>query len=158
VRIFNGLVCKSVEDEPWAQLSPGQTVKLRGLFANEKLRCAIVSKGPDPAVSVTAEHLAKEFATDADAADRKYNKKYLRLTGEVVGREPGEDKWFKIVLKGADGCRAVFSFPGMQRMRKMLDLEVKTGAKVKALCKYQGFNATMRELTLEQAQFIYETK
>jgi hypothetical protein len=97
----------SGQDEKAGSLSKGQTVKVRGscdLSKSDNIRIVggdVTAAGPDPAIHIEAEKLAKEFAADKDKADAKYGQKFLVVQGVVRGVEDqgGSDL---LVFAGAD--------------------------------------------------------
>src|SRR5262249_20789801 len=62
--------------------------------------CEIVSAGPNPGVSVTAQDLAKEFAADRQAARKKYDDKWAVVTGEVIARTKSDLCAVVLTVKG----------------------------------------------------------
>jgi hypothetical protein len=81
--------CKTANPQPWAKVTPGQEVKVKGMVRSH-LRlhgCLVTPEGPNPAVTVSPDRLAKEFDADPKAAAGKYAGKWLVLEGEVAGKE-----------------------------------------------------------------------
>jgi hypothetical protein len=82
--------CCTADTYPWAKVSPGSKVKVRGTWTPDYSRngnlsqCVIVEAGPNPALTVSAEQLGKECTADRSAAVAKYNEKYAFVEGEVT--------------------------------------------------------------------------
>jgi hypothetical protein len=151
-----GVVCQSADDEPWATLAPGQQVTVRGKWPphagiTRLADCVVVQKGPRPALAVTAEQLAREYAADPEATNKKYQGKYLEVTGEVTAREE-KGSILTITCKGADQVRVCFLFPTGE---KQADPEMRAGAKAHALCRYKA-SSEKGEVQLENARFFYD--
>jgi hypothetical protein len=119
--------CFTDDLKPWSKALPGQEVKVKGTyydFGQAALKqTEILSVTGDKPPTVTAAELAKEFATDALAAQKKYKGKYVVLTGEVDKVAPG-----KITLKTEAGM------PPIQGLfAREFEMTLKPGQKVKAL-------------------------
>jgi hypothetical protein len=118
--------CETVDKRAWLKVCRGSRVTIRGVNGDERItlvKAEIVSAGPNPGISVSAEQLGKEFAECTEEVKGKYKDKPLYVEGQVV--EVGE-KGF--TLKGSGGrdvhCRfLIFPRP------KLGDL--KAGSKVK---------------------------
>jgi hypothetical protein len=152
-----GIVCETLDEEPWARLAEGQTVRMRGTFTpypdfTEFLNCVIVDSGPSPAIATTAEALAAAYAADPDGTNKKHQKKRLLITGEVTSREVDKEGTIKIALKGKEGVRVAMTFTaGITDDRA--DEEVKVGMKVRALAFYRS--TARNEIHLYNVLFIY---
>lgn len=74
-------------------LATGQAVKIRGrLDANAGagipiMDCTLVDSGPSTAITATPEKLVADFEKDPCAAEQRYNKKPVLVTGKIVGME-----------------------------------------------------------------------
>jgi uncharacterized protein (TIGR03067 family) len=99
-----GVRCVLTDTKPWRKVSPGSKVKVRGksseVQAGDLNPCEIIEAGPNPVVVMTAGQLAKEFAADRVAAQKKYEDKWAIITGEVVARGKSEFCAVRITLKG----------------------------------------------------------
>ncbi len=123
------------DPEPWAKLSPGQTVKLRGTCGFNTtepylVKSVIVEAGPNPAVIITAEQLAEEYAKDRKATLKKYLKKYFIVSGEVEKKQERESKFIAVYLKGSSGIRVECGFPGNSPNSAMTQ-SIEVGQKIK---------------------------
>lgn len=100
-----GLICGTFLTETWSKIAPSQKVKIKGVLDSTLetptfIDCVIVEAGSRPALKVTAEELAKEFAGDQKAMETKYRNKFIILTGEIVSKTFKENQLGKVVLKG----------------------------------------------------------
>ena len=111
-----GIVCVlAQEKEPWAKISKGQKIKIRGRWAEVAVQpgleeCALVELGPNPAQEVTAEALAEEFAKNKGAVRTKYQEKPLIVTGVIVDAKPNDLGAVRVFLKGAGETRVDCGF------------------------------------------------
>ncbi len=124
--------CATLDKKPWLRLSPGSTVKLRGKLPEFGLPgdlgdADIVETGPNPAIAMTAEQLAGEFAADAKAATDKYDEKWANLDGEVLEKS-SKVRAVQLKLKGMGDVAVTCSFS--ERGKRALEA-VKVGSKVK---------------------------
>lgn len=119
--IVQMIVCQfepgSEHYEKALQLSEGQKVKIRGRYNKPKsesglmivaphlFECALVETGPDPVISVSAEQLTKDFASDEKAAALKYKGKPLIIEGTVAQLDHKKDAFLEahtVYLQGHD--------------------------------------------------------
>jgi hypothetical protein len=100
---FSKVLCITVERMPWAKASPGQTVRVRGLCKQAIIpglvECEILEVSGPPPPSLTAEQLFKECTADLKAAEKKYETKFLRITGEILNITESEFGVPKVVFK-----------------------------------------------------------
>jgi hypothetical protein len=130
--------CITVDDEPWSRVLPGQTIKVKGkgtefAIAPSLIDCVFVETGPYQPTVLTAEQLAKEFAADPEAVNKKYENKYLILTGEIVSREYNSVGASSVVLKTAGKLKVGCSFTAFE---KDLTKPLKVGQKIKVIGRY----------------------
>jgi hypothetical protein len=94
----------------WEKVGVGSKAVVRGTPSNfggsigDDLRPAVlVSADPHPAPALSAVDLAKEVATDAEATEKKYEKKRAFVTGEFVQYRPSKenDGRGQLILKGS---------------------------------------------------------
>jgi tRNA_anti-like len=113
-----GATFQTLEYEPWSIVAPGQQVTVRGRWPEGGQRlfdCVIVGKGPDTALAITAEMLAKEFSADKAAAEKRYAGKPLLVTGEVVSAVSDPEDWRTIRLAGHGATSVRFEIkPGFR--------------------------------------------
>jgi tRNA_anti-like len=111
-----GIVCVLAQDkEPWAKISKGQKVKVRGRWTDEAVspgldECTLIELGTNPAQQIAAEALADEFAKNKAAARTKYQDKPLVVTGVIVDAKPNELGAIRVFLKGAGETRVDCGF------------------------------------------------
>lgn len=99
-------------------ISAGQLVTVRGKYtylgAQSRDRwllenAEVIHFGEDPAVAVSAEVLASEFATDAEAASERFDEKTLLVEGTLL-RQSADQGFFRLWLDGGldeDGQKMV---------------------------------------------------
>jgi hypothetical protein len=125
--------CATADKKPWLKVSPGSKVKLRGKIPEFGLPCdlvgaEIVEAGPDPAVVVSAEELAKQYSTDGKSATAKFDDKWAHVEGEVVEKTTSQDCAVLLRLKGDNDVAVSCCFG--ERNKRPLE-GVKPGTKVK---------------------------
>jgi hypothetical protein len=125
--------CATTDKKPWLKVSPGSKVKLRGKVPEFGLPCdlvgaEIVEAGPDPAVVISAQQLAKEYATDSKSATAKLDDKWAHVEGEVVEKTTSND--WAVLLKLKGDKEVVVSCCFGDRNKRPLE-PVKVGTKVK---------------------------
>lgn len=143
------VMCGPADPEPWASITPGQNVKVKGQQPDRRARSpalmytVVVEKGPDPAVAITPAQLAKEFAADAQAAREKYRDKWVRTSGVVADRtfEGGDAT---VHLKGDGDIRVTCLFAVTEHAAVKA---MKPGQTVKFLGEYAIFEANEVRLT-----------
>jgi hypothetical protein len=88
----------------YGALGREQTVRVRGVYDKfgRLTPCAVLEKGPDTRVLVTAEQLAADFTANREEARKKYSDKTLVVTGTVTKIKPhGEGSTInRLELKG----------------------------------------------------------
>src|SRR5262249_20407606 len=125
-------------DEPWAEVSPGQVVKIQGRFPDPAFlepslgNCMFVQAGENPAIRVTASELAKEHETDTAAATDKYKDKPLIIDGEVAKPPVTKGKQAYVTLKCDGKVRVVCVFDKDRAKR------IKSGQPLKAFGVYSS--------------------
>jgi hypothetical protein len=149
--------CSMVEEQPWATMSPGQSVTIRGkatfTFATPHLLdCVVVQAGPNPAIMVHPQDLAKEYANDPDATKKKYGGKYLIIEGEIVDKKHNSDLGeLHAFLKGYDKVRVDCRMNGFDQ--KLVD-SIKVGHKVKVVGQLLPFQCTPVSIGLDHSLTI----
>jgi tRNA_anti-like len=139
-----GIMCYMADKEPWARVSPGSGVKVRGkwprgqddqgreLVVRDTLQdCVLVEVGHNPAPVLSAGQLAKEYAAGPEATNKKYNGKWLIVDGEVADK--GKEVPAKIYLKGSGKVRVRCE---VSPFEKQLTEPLQTGQHVKLLGQY----------------------
>jgi hypothetical protein len=97
----------AAEKEKIKNLTEGQKIKFKGECKGESsgmfvdlLKCEILSIGPDPAISITADQLTQDFAKDQKAAEAKYKDKWLLVEGTVLELAEGNYDSLEVALEG----------------------------------------------------------
>jgi Leucine-rich repeat (LRR) protein len=146
---ITGVMCYMATPEPWAKVVPGQKIKLKGKFPEDAfgaalVHCVFVDTGTNPAITMTAQQLAKEYAADKEAANKKYNEKYLILTGEVVDRQFNSAGAASMTLKVDGKVRVKVSFTAFD---KGAVKPIKVGQQLKVVGQY-ALNFDAEEVSL----------
>jgi hypothetical protein len=134
-----GVRCTLDDLAPWLRVAPGCTVKLKGVQSDlgldgELYPCIIVESSPNTSLETTATQLAKEFASNKEAAKKKYHKKRLIVEGEFVGKEPSKaDKgqFVYLTLKGDGAVNVRCYVANNSEQRQKANDDLKVGQKVK---------------------------
>src|SRR5262249_57977692 len=77
--------------------------------------CVLVQTGPSQAVVMSAEQLAKEYAADMEGTRKKYEDRWLQVTGEIVEREFNSAGASSVWLKGTDKVRVNCGFTPFEK-------------------------------------------
>jgi tRNA_anti-like len=132
-----GVTCFAANPEPWSQVVPGQKVKLKGRWPPDGggtlVDCVFVEVGEGGAISLSAENLAREYAADPEATTKKYDKKYLRISGEIADKEFNSAGAASVFLKGSGKVRVLCSFTAFEND---LSKPLKAGQQVKLVGQY----------------------
>ncbi len=96
-----------VDRQPWLKCAPDQTVKIRGKASLQVgiwlvHQCEFTVIGGDRPEAVTVAQLLKEAVADKDAARKKYNRKFVFLSGEFDSVTKS-GAFRTVQLKGAGG-------------------------------------------------------
>jgi hypothetical protein len=131
-------------DEPWAKLSKGQSVTVKGIVRRLQgnpmlVSCSFAATGPSLAINSTAEALAKELDADADQAETKFKNKSFVLTGEVDRVEKGTFS-LTVFLKAPTKNSLACTFRS-QKSTKERDAKLVPGAKIKFYGEFPRFGA-----------------
>lgn len=120
-----GMWCATAHPEPWSKVVPGQIVKLKGRSnrSADLFDCVLLETGPYQAISISAKMLAGEYGTKPDAARKKYDRKYMKLTGEIMDKRFDSVGNGTIVLKG-DGKVQVVCLFGIHQKNLVRPLKI----------------------------------
>jgi hypothetical protein len=116
-----GLMCVFADEkQPWAKVSRGQKIKVRGLWSatlaqDGLVQCTIVERGPSTTLEMSAEALAEKFAKDKDAVRKEYSEKPLVVMGVVSDMRRNDLGAVRIFLKGAEAVRVDCGFDAADR-------------------------------------------
>jgi len=135
---FLGVMCFTAEFEPWTKVVPGQKVKIKGKwpdypFVPTLIHCDFIETGKYEGIALSAAELAKEYATDHEAASKKYDKKYLILTGVVENKEFNSAGAASVQLKVAGKVKVFCSFTAFE---KDVTKAIKVGQSIKLIGEY----------------------
>lgn len=89
--LYQSIGCVTVDAEPWARITAGQKIRIRGKALDSSqptlLDCAVIDFGTYTAVQATAQDLATENGADPAAFEKKYEKKRAAVTGVVAEKK-----------------------------------------------------------------------
>jgi hypothetical protein len=132
--------CTLDDRAPWLRVGPECTIKIRGIVVSKGgidgdiHDCVIVESSPNTCIEITAADLAKDFANDIQAANRKYKNKLVIVRGELVSKAPSEadkGRFVYLTLKGNDTYNVkCYLANGNDELRKAND-GLKIGTKLK---------------------------
>jgi len=127
-----GVRCATVDKEPWAKVSPGSKVKIKGVAPDADLgmdgglvKCVITEAGPNPAIVTSARQLAADFTADREGAKKKYDEKWVIADGEVSSITDKQ----RLILSGQGPTQVPCEFPSITDKGPLVG--VKKGDKVK---------------------------
>ena len=101
----HGIECATAEERPWSKVVPGQRVTIKGVCRWDAPTGVGLNNGVFEEVGVfasdpvTAAAFAKECAADAAGAAKKYQARWLVVSGEVAALESGATGTAVAVLK-----------------------------------------------------------
>jgi hypothetical protein len=133
-----GVWCGTADEEPWTKVLPGQKIKIKGKWPEFPVRaalvhCVFVETGEYLGVRVTAEELAAEYTADRDGTAKKYDKKYLVMTGEVLSKEFNSAGAAGIVLKSGNKVKVTCSFTAFENEQTK---RIKVGQRIKVVGQF----------------------
>ena len=135
---FAGVLCVAADESPWNKVIPGQKVKIKGkfpemAFSAALVACVVTEVEKSPVITLTADQLAKEYKADRPAAEKKYQDKYLILTGELADRQFNSAGAVSIQLKTEGPVKVTCSFTAFDKSRVK---QLKIGQKVTLVGQY----------------------
>jgi hypothetical protein len=153
-----GVSCATVDREPWASVSKGQQVTIKGVWPPSRIgvslaRCVIVDKGPSPAAVVTAAQLAAEYAADRAATVNRYKGKDVIVTDIVAAREKGVSGAPTVYLQGNDRVRVDCGFTDMANDQRLTE-SLTTGQQVKVIGELLGIDHTEGSVALRFCHLV----
>lgn len=133
-----GVHCFLKDRNVFGKVVKGQEVTVRGRypdlqFGTQVMDCEVVKTGPSPALTYTAEDMAKEWAKDKEAAAKKWKDKTVIVSGEVADTKANDVGAINVYLKAADGKRVDCGFTAFD---KDLAGKIKKGDRVKVVGEY----------------------
>lgn len=109
-RSVPGVLCATIDTEPWGKVVPGQRIKIKGQYQGgigwALSSCVFVEIGPSPAIMISAADLASEYSADPEAVRKKYTGKWLIVNGEIVAIRA----YSEIVMNGDGKAQVVCDF------------------------------------------------
>ena len=102
-----GVRCDCTPPDLWKTVMPGSNTTVRGKYTvNSRLKgelfpCVVVKTDSKP-VTVTAAALAAEVEKDPKAADGKYSKKWIFVSGKLKSTEVDKNGVHSVTLEGSD--------------------------------------------------------
>ena len=107
--------CHLEDKQYWTKVSAGSKVTIRGYVFRSDLGpdmdpCELTAIGPNPAIVISSEVLAAEYAKDREATVEKYKDKTLILTGRIMAKSK-DGGHVRIDLKGGPGIKVACWFP-----------------------------------------------
>jgi hypothetical protein len=153
-----GVTCATVDREPWANVSKGQQVTVKGVWPESRLgvslaRCVIVDRGPNPAAVLTAEQLAAEYAADRAATVNKYRGKDVIVTGVIAAKATTDTGAPSVCLKGNDKVRVECGFTDLANDKKVVE-PLAAGQQVKVIGELLGIDHTDESVALRFCHLI----
>jgi hypothetical protein len=153
---FDWTQCLTRDRYPWKTAAPGQTVTVKGkghdFFPGAiLLDCEIVEVKGDKPPALTADELAKEYAADPKAAAKKYEEKWIALSGEVEKVNANDTVDLKTQAKGPR-VRANFGAAEAKQLKG-----VKPGQKIQVLGNF-GLQGAADEVSLSTCILMDDPK
>lgn len=125
----------------WTQVFPLQTVTLRARIATQLVWDVVGVKGPPP-TSFTAEQFTSEQKAGVEEFDKKYEGKYLIVTGIIVkvGKVELDGEFVRVWLQGVEKTQMPCTFRGPRAPTNLISQQqrdyLKVGQQVKVLGRY----------------------
>jgi hypothetical protein len=132
--------CALDEVAPWLRVGPGCTIRIKGFVPEgynsdgDLYPCVIVESSPNTYLSITALELTKSYAADKQAAEKKYDDKWLIVEGELFSKEPSkadEGRFIYLTLKGDQGVNVKCYVENQSEEQKKANDALKQGQKLK---------------------------
>jgi hypothetical protein len=156
---ITGVMCFTTDKQPWLKATPGQTVKVKGkwpefVVSPALVECVIPDVAGPGAPTLTADELGKAYAADKDATTKKYDNKYLFLTGEIAKVTFNEAKAASVTFKTSGKTKVLANFTAFDKEETE---RFKTGQKIKVLGEY-SFNLAPDQVSLNLCIPVEEGK
>lgn len=153
---ITGIMVFPTEKEPWAKVSPGQQIKVKGKYPEfsispSLLHCVLTEVGNNPAPALTADQLAKEFTADKEATKKKYDDQWLIIEGEMIDTGTSKSGTLMLRMKGTDKMAVECFFPPDFKDDVA---KLKAGQKVKVIGKGSIFTQADDKPGLDQCHLI----
>jgi hypothetical protein len=136
-----GVRVATLDRKPWLKVSEKSTVKVWGKIDTTLpglYQAWVIESGPNPALTITANDLAKEFKADKKAASAKYHDKFAHVEGVVAAVGKAEFCPVQVTLKTDNDVLVKCCFGGASFLDPVKAL--KPGKKVKVFGKLAVFD------------------
>lgn len=148
------VLCNTLDREPWWKVTAGSKVTIKGTASPDSKDgdlhdCAIVEADKNPALSVTAVQLSKDYKTPAKD---KYEDNWIILEGELLDTKPANNQ---LIIKGEGPTKIVCTFSANAIDKERMDA-VKAGQTVKVVGKATGSNGD--EISLKYCMMSAKAK
>jgi hypothetical protein len=136
------VVCAMADPTASTKVVPGQKVKVKGKFHDQAvvptlLSSVFVETGSYEGIAISAEQLGKEIAADRATTEKKYDGKWLILTGEVVEKKKSASGGATEVFLKTDKVAIFCSFGANQDLAE----NMKAGQQITVIGQYSQGNA-----------------
>lgn len=133
-----GVSCFLKDKNVFGKVVKGQDVTVRGRYPDLQFGVQImdgelVKVGPNPALTYTAEEMAKEWAKDKEAATRKWKDKVLIVSGEIGDTRANDVGAISVFLKAGDKLHVDCGFTAFE---KDVAGKLKKGDRVKVVGEF----------------------
>jgi hypothetical protein len=115
--------CRMEKPEPWARVAKGQSVTVKGrgpelgvALEPALMEVAIITAGPNAAIVMSTEDLARELEKEPKGLEDKYRGKAFILTGEIAEQGKGS----KAVMKGTAKTQVECDFEEQNAAAKLV--------------------------------------
>jgi cold shock CspA family protein len=156
---ITGVMCFTTDKQPWLKATPGRTAKLKGKWPEftvgpSLVGCIVTEVSGPETPTLTADELGKAYAADKDATTKKYDNKYLFLTGEIAKVTFNEAKAASVLFKTSGKTKVLATFTAFDKEETE---KLKAGQKIKVLGLY-SFNFAPDEVSLNLCIPVEEGK
>jgi hypothetical protein len=136
------LRCVARDPTPWKEVTPGQTVKIKGKSPEpgywgdiHLLDCVIVEATGPHVPSFTADQVSREYRADPVGFSKKYEENGFILGGEIARVDVVEERQRSVLLKTPDGGPRVVCHFLVGNLAESEVRQLKRGQKIKVLCE-----------------------
>jgi len=153
-----GVRCDCTPPDLWKTVMPDSNTTVRGKYTvNSRLKgelfpCVLIKTDGKP-VTVTAAALAAEVEKDSKAADEKYNKKWITISGKFKSTEVDKNGVHSVTLESSDKVPISCGVP--EDDAKPLKL-LKPGQAVKVFGRAGVYTYNGMSVSLSQSRVVAE--
>jgi tRNA_anti-like len=138
-----GVSCFLKDKNVFGKVVKGQDVTVRGRYPDlqfgiQIMDCELVKVGPSPALTYTAEEIAKEWAKDKEAATKKWKDRVLIVSGEIGDTKANDVGAISVFLKAGEKLRVDCGFTAFE---KDIAGKLKKGDKVNLVGEFFEFES-----------------